>query len=60
MIVLNGNGWYSPAVRQDERSNNLRDICATAKQVCLNLGNAREALSEEDRSHHQAIQARRG
>jgi hypothetical protein len=60
MIVLNGNCWYSPATRQDERSNNLRDISATSKQVCLNFGNAREALSEEDRSHHQAIQARRG
>lgn len=24
MIVLNGNCWYPPAARQDERSNNLR------------------------------------
>jgi hypothetical protein len=26
MIVLNANCWYSPATRQDERLNNLRDI----------------------------------
>jgi hypothetical protein len=26
MIVLNGNCWYSPAARQNTRSNNLRIV----------------------------------
>ena len=33
MIVLNANCWYSPATRQDERSNNLR----MARNVEANL-----------------------
>jgi hypothetical protein len=35
MIVLNGNCWCSPATRQDERSNNLRDISATSKKSAV-------------------------
>src|ERR1700723_1103397 len=45
---------------QGKRSSNLR-ISRNVQQVCsLKYETTREAFSEKNRSHHQAIQARRG
>ena len=55
-----GRSGAARPIRPAERSITAQR-CAIWKQRCsLQFGSAGEAFSEEDRSHHQAVQARRG
>src|SRR5260370_41266052 len=60
MIVLKGN-HVCPRRFGGTSDRTTCDLSATSKPTCtLKYENAREAFSEKNRSHHQAVQARRG
>src|SRR6202012_5194693 len=63
--VVGQTGWLAmlpPEIVRPvpEYTNNLRMWRSLTSTLTFYFRNAREALSEEDRSHHQAVQARRG